>query len=618
MVELRVINATADDDEAAACIAAIQYLLQYKVADNERLQIAVTPAWRAASLLESTGRIKRISDAGQINCKFKTWKSLGFHHTVPAALVVALAALAAIAPARAEGGTASQAVLRPPIPVSEDGIPLPGNSSAPAAASPLVSAPAPAAASPRSNVAAGASPRSNVAAGGSPLQQAGSLRSSPDASPLVSKPEEPPLPVAPSAMSIQDVTRPGGPNQTIRVLLAAGRTLLQFNFPDGAVLKDCATGDVMAQLPPQSRWQVALRSRDTYPQLSFSGTIGSARHSRVLIASRGEYRKVSFTPNAPAVPNMVPIPPNITPRFWLPASRNSSNSSYRGRAYMLMPAQADGVIATQGRLYRGTLMVRPNVSGSFDVINYVELEDYLQSVVPSEMPSGWPLEALKAQAIAARSYATANMGKHEADGYDVKANTEDQVYAGVSPESLSSNLAVAQTHGAVLRCAGNVVTAYFHSSSGGWTEAPENVWGKPLPFLKAVADYDDASPHFSWSRACSTGQAEHILNRSGHSVGMLLTLHPVCRGESPRVRYLLASGTRGSVMLTGEEARKLFALPSTCFNVAGRGGSYVFAGRGFGHGLGMSQWGAKHLAELGYCAPDILNYYYKDVSIERM
>jgi stage II sporulation protein D len=84
------------------------------------------------------------------------------------------------------------------------------------------------------------------------------------------------------------------------------------------------------------------------------------------------------------------------------------------------------------------------------------------------------------------------------------------------------------------------------------------------------------------------------------------------------VRYLLASGTRGSVMLTGEEARKLFALPSTCFNVAGRGGSYVFAGRGYGHGLGMSQWGAKHLAELGYCAPDILNYYYKDISIERM
>ena len=98
-----------------------------------------------------------------------------------------------------------------------------------------------------------------------------------------------------------------------------------------------------------------------------------------------------------------------------------------------------------GKAYRGSVMVRPTAPGSIELINLIDVESYLRSVVPSEMPSSWPIEALKAQAIAARSYAIASLGKHDADGYDVKPNTEDQVYSGMSSENPATDAAVAQT-----------------------------------------------------------------------------------------------------------------------------------------------------------------------------
>jgi stage II sporulation protein D len=238
--------------------------------------------------------------------------------------------------------------------------------------------------------------------------------------------------------------------------------------------------------------------------------------------------------------------------------------------------------------------------------------------VPSEMPSSWPLEALKAQSIAARSFALARCGRREADGYDVKATIEDQVYSGVGAESNNSNRAVAETCGQVLKHNGNVVTAFFHSASGGCTELSENVWSKPVPYLKAVPDYDDESPHFSWTRAFNVGDAEQALARHGKNIGKLLVIMPVARGVSPRVRWLMVVGTERTTFISGEIARKAFALPSSSFNVASADGSYIFAGRGFGHGLGMSQWGAKKLADAGYNADQILSHYYKDISIERI
>jgi stage II sporulation protein D len=581
MVEIRLTNdAAADDDEIAACLAAVQCLLDEHNVDKLTSGRKISP-WRQAALLEATGRARRISDnAGLLRLR-DLWRSANGPKVLTIAfLLAATAGLACgTAPVSARNNAAAPAVIRPPIPQTAD---------------------------------SSAALSDSLALQAQPGVNADSSANSP----LGSNTDNVPPPDVNETLS--NYGRPAPPS-LVRVLLSGSRDICQFNLPDGAVLKDVATGDTMAQLPPQSRWQVSLSSSSGYPQIGFSGTIGNARFSRVLIASRNEYRPAAFVTGAvPTAPNMVPIPAGTMPRFWLPAMRATRIAPPTGRSYMLVPNQEDGTIGLGGKLYRGAMVIHPNAGGNFDVVDYVDIEDYLQSVVPSEMPSGWPLEALKSQAIAARSYAVANMGKHESNGYDLRATNEDQVYLGVGGEAMSTNLAIAQTRGVVMRYQGNVITAYFHSASGGWTESAENVWSKPLPFLRAVADYDDQSPYFSWSRSCQTSQIEQNLQRNNRGVGNLLSMLPVSRGESPRVRWLLVTGTARSLYISGEEARKIFNLPSTCFNVAGSGNSYVFAGRGFGHGLGMSQWGAKRLAEVGYSANDILNYYYKDVSIERL
>jgi SpoIID/LytB domain protein len=441
----------------------------------------------------------------------------------------------------------------------------------------------------------------------------------------------------------------------IRVGLALDVNSADIGLPDGASLRDGTTGNTLAELPAQSHWQLALRSPGVSSRLNFAGRLDNVAHSQVLIASRNHYRNVAFVSGvAPTNVELIPLPVSNQPQFWLPGQVTSESGAVEGRSYVLVPPTG-GTFAVNGKLYRGSLMIRtktPISSGDncstqstanaiansqahmgkaarsasvpsqvertgFHLINYVDLEDYLLSVVPGEMPASWPLEALKAQAIVARSFAMARVGGHEADGYDVKPTTVDQVYNGIVSENSRSNRAVSETAGEVIKHHGNVVTAFFHSASGGCTEVSENVWSRPLPYLKAVPDYDDDSPHFSWSRVFSVPDAQKALATNGKSVGTLLALVPVARGVSPRVRWLMAVGTSGTVFVSGELARKAFALPSSSFNVAGVAGSYTFAGRGFGHGLGMSQWGSKKLAEAGYTAGHILTYYYKDITVER-
>ena len=288
---------------------------------------------------------------------------------------------------------------------------------------------------------------------------------------------------------------------------------------------------------------------------------------------------------------------------------NSENSQY--------------VFTLNGRMYRGALWVRPTVvkdkNGAsvtrLTAINVLDLEDYLMSVIPSEMPSSWPREALKAQAIAARSYAIANLGKYGTQGFDVKATVMDQAYRGAIAETVSTNRAVSETKGIVMKHQGKVVPGFFHSSSAGSTDVAEHVWTKEVPYLKSVPDMDHKSKFVLWDRKFSVPQIDGLL---GKDVGSVLGLFPVHRSPAGRVKNLLVIGTNGSTFVSGATVRQVFALPSTNFNVLAYQDSYVFRGQGFGHGLGMSQYGARTLAEHGYNAGQILTYYYKDVTFEQI
>lgn len=158
------------------------------------------------------------------------------------------------------------------------------------------------------------------------------------------------------------------------------------------------------------------------------------------------------------------------------------------QSIVIRPA-LNGFVCAKNRWYRGKIIVE-NRNKALTVINDVKLEDYLLGVVPSEMPSSWEEEALKAQAIAARSYAIANLGKNGSRGFDIKDNTEDQAYGGATSETERTNRVVAKTFGIVVTQNKHVITAYYCASAGGQTKNTGDVWSKDMPYLRSVPSYD--------------------------------------------------------------------------------------------------------------------------------
>jgi len=168
---------------------------------------------------------------------------------------------------------------------------------------------------------------------------------------------------------------------------------------------------------------------------------------------------------------------------------------------IIIKPEENGFVSVKRKWYRGSFKII-NDDNALTVMNDIPLELYLQGVVPSEMPPRWELEAHKAQAIAARSYAVANMGKRAKYGYDLKDTPEDQAYGGASAETRQTNQAVTDTEGIVLVCQGKIVPAYYSASAGGITKNASQVWTHDLPFIKSVPSYDDG------------------VKKNGHGVGM--------------------------------------------------------------------------------------------------
>ena len=342
------------------------------------------------------------------------------------------------------------------------------------------------------------------------------------------------------------------------------------------------------------------------------------------------------------------------------------------------------------RRYRGRLqfLVR---GGRMQVVNHLGIETYLASVVGSEMPHRWPLPALQAQAVAARTYALRQRGK--AGDFDVKATVSSQVYRGVESETPSTIEAVESTRSLVLVHAGRLINAVFHSSSGGATEPSGEVWRNQLPYLVSVADHDQHSPVHRWNKRFDDDALRDLFRETG-GVKRLQVLKTSSTG---RVRTARVQGPRGSLVLTGRELRKRLGLKSTMVQFelingstdsstasaiataqrapqatsqaappliglwqdsasgpdttssntasssSGRLASLLpppplpllnpsafnqprpdlkvgeivleARGQGFGHGVGMSQWGAHGLALQGADFREILLHYYRGAEI---
>ena len=300
----------------------------------------------------------------------------------------------------------------------------------------------------------------------------------------------------------------------------------------------------------------------------------------------------------------------------------ANGQEIKGDRLIIQPG-ADGFIRVNHAPYRGyiTLLKRKGLT----VVNHVLVEDYLCGVVPKEMPPSWSAEALRAQSVAARTFALKNRKRHASEGFDLCSTSHCQVYEGVSAEMWTTTEAVNRTHGEVLFYKGEVIDALFHTDSGGMTESSENVWGSSVPYLRAVIESQMQTQ--PWERSVSLDALMQKMEKSGKPLGTLkeIRLSPLSIGKgsgdrslSGRVRSVLFIGTTGSVVLSGNDLRSIFSLPSTLFDIRFRGGEVIFSGYGSGHGLGLSQWGAKELAEKGKNYKDILLHYYSGVTLEKL
>lgn len=272
--------------------------------------------------------------------------------------------------------------------------------------------------------------------------------------------------------------------------------------------------------------------------------------------------------------------------------------------------QGDGYVWIGDRWYRGETQLIYDGS-DLTVINQVNVEDYLYSVVGGEMVASWPLEALKAQAVAARSYALHKQQHASNRLYDLKSTTASQVYKGITSETPRTVEAVNSTQGQVLTHGGQPILAVFHSSSGGHTENVEDIWHRPLPYLRGVVDYDQTAPVYQWEKIISNAEMARRLG----NLGTIRSLIPQQTTPQGRLLKLKVVGDRATKTISGNEFRKALDLRSTLLQVNPTPQGFLISGRGFGHGVGLSQWGAYYLAQQGANYRQILGHYYKQVKL---
>jgi len=290
-----------------------------------------------------------------------------------------------------------------------------------------------------------------------------------------------------------------------------------------------------------------------------------------------------------------------------------------GRSATGFRLTSDSPIRLNGREYPAALEV-VRTGDALTIVNELRLDEYLTGVLQAETGDRWPSEALRAQAIVARTYAAYHRSLNVAKPYHIIASTTHQMYTGRVAASSPVWNAVRDTTGRVLFWEGELFPAFYHSASGGYTEDPRTVFAaRNMPALKAIRDdFSTASPHFYWSLDLRLADLTEVLRRNGYDVGAVTAIEVVERTPSLRVAMLMVHGARGSARLRGNDFRRMIGyetIKSTLFAVAVDGAVAHFSGRGYGHGVGMSQWGAKGMGEQGYKAEQILEYYYPGTTL---
>ncbi len=272
-----------------------------------------------------------------------------------------------------------------------------------------------------------------------------------------------------------------------------------------------------------------------------------------------------------------------------------------------------GDLLVNGTHYAGDIEVWKGKSGLY-LINELPLEEYVKSVVASEVGSSWDMEALKAQAVIARTYALFQKGCNgRTSSYDLTSSVLHQVYRGSAVDARVS-YAVMHTQGEVLTYGGKPIEAFYHSTSAESTEEPAEVFGKHYPYIKPVPVNCEASPYCLWERRIPVEEVEKSLDIS--EIGELSIASYTA---TKRVRTVDIVHSKGILTMKATDLRKMLGwnrLPSTNFTVSREGGMIVFEGKGYGHGVGLCQWSALQMAREGKSYREILSYFYPGTTLQ--
>jgi stage II sporulation protein D len=279
---------------------------------------------------------------------------------------------------------------------------------------------------------------------------------------------------------------------------------------------------------------------------------------------------------------------------------------------------SDGIFELNNRKYRGNMYILLK-DNEILVINKVKLDYYLYGVLPSEVISTWDEECLKAQAVAARTFAIFNKMNSKSSYYDLDSNNLFQVYKGFNVETKKTNEAIDQTKDEIMSYNGDVIQSFFHANSGGKTASSEEVWGGKIDYLKSKDDeFCKNGKNYKWEISITSEKISEKLQKNNILIGEIYDIKIMERSESGRIKTLKIYGSSGSITIKGKDFRNYLGdnyIKSTNFSITRQDVNFIFKGFGWGHGVGLSQEGAKGMAENGWDYKKILKYFYSGIDI---
>lgn len=296
------------------------------------------------------------------------------------------------------------------------------------------------------------------------------------------------------------------------------------------------------------------------------------------------------------------------------------NGKAIGSAGVRVSVLKDSNIYVDSRRFRGSIDIRRKDNGKLLIINNIELDQYLYGVLYHEVSHRWPAECLKAQAVVARTFALQQARDNKAQPYDLRCDIYSQVYGGRSGEKWSTTHAVDATHGKVLTFNGDIFPAYYHATCAGYTEDASNLWKVDLVPLKGVpCNFCGMSKHYRWSKEIPLSRVESSLKGAGYDIGHITSVSILSKNKSGRNEKIEFKDDAGiSFVLSGKDFRQIFGpneIRSTKFDARIKGANLSLNGMGWGHGVGMCQWGAFGMSQHGKKCEHILKYYYPGTEI---